>query len=385
MRRALSKSVTSLSTPPIPEVQGWGQAYDGAVGPLANFSQAVPGYSPHPDLFDWAADCARSPVASSYGLIEGEPELIQALSTHAGNLYGASIDTSEIQITAGCNQAYFVSLMTITNPGDEVILTNPNFFNHEATLTLLGLKAGYVDCLPDNGFLPRAEDIAAAITDKTAAVALVTPNNPTGAVYPPALLQEVYEICEARGIWLILDETYRDFLPPDTAAPHGLFSNASWRDHFIQLYSFSKGYCIPGHRVGALVAAPEIVVETVKVMDNLQICAPRPAQQAVALALPALTDWRAANSLEMQSRGNAFRAALEPIEGWHVRALGAFFAYVEHPHSGLSSRDVARKLAQEKGIVALPGTYFGTGQEPYLRFAFANSDAETIGLLASRL
>ncbi|MEM7427719.1 MAG: aminotransferase [Pseudomonadota bacterium] len=385
MRRALARSVTSLSTPPIPEVQGWGDAYDGSHGPLANFSQAVPGYAPHPDLHDWAAECARSCVASGYGLIEGEPELVAALSAFTGSLYGSPVADSEIQITAGCNQAYFVALMTITNPGDEVVLTNPNFFNHEATLTLLGLRPAYVDCLPENGFLPRAEDVAAQITDRTAAVALVTPNNPTGAVYPPALLQDIYDICAEKGVWLILDETYRDFLAPDAGAPHRLFEAPSWRDHFIQLYSFSKGYCIPGHRVGAMVAASDIVTETVKVMDNLQICAPRPAQQAVAKALPALSEWRAANSLEMQSRGAAFQEALGPVAGWNIRAVGAFFAYVEHPFGGRSSRDVARELAEGRGIVALPGTYFGTGQEPYLRFAFANSDAETIGLLAARL
>ena len=87
----------------------------------------------------------------------------------------------------------------------------------------------------------------------------------------------------------------------------------------------------------------------------------------------------------MQSRGTAFREALDHIEGWTVRALGAFFAYVEHPFGERSARDIARELAQETGVVALPGTYFGTGQEPFLRFAFANSDAEAIGLLASRL
>ena len=78
MRRPLSRAVTSLSTPPIPEVQGWAAEYDGRLGPLANFSQAVPGYAPHPDLFNWAAETASSSGASGYGLIEGDTELISA-------------------------------------------------------------------------------------------------------------------------------------------------------------------------------------------------------------------------------------------------------------------------------------------------------------------
>ncbi len=385
MHRPLSRAVTSLSTPPIPEVQGWAAEYEGNQGPLANFSQAVPGYAPHPELFGWAAETASSGKASGYGLIEGDPELISAFAEYVSDRYQTQLNPSGVQITAGCNQAYFVTLMSISNPGDEVILTNPNFFNHEATLTLLGLNARYVDCRAENSFLPNPADFADAIGPKTAAIVLVSPNNPTGAVYPPDLLKEIFDLCRSRGVWLILDETYRDFLPPDRVPPHTLLQDNTWQDHFLQLYSFSKGYCIPGHRVGALVASPDVVTETVKIMDNIQICAPRPAQQTVARALPALADWRAGNSGEMQARGRAFEEIIDKIAGWNVRALGAFFAYVEHPFAGESSRDVARRLAREQGVVALPGTYFGNGQEPYLRFAFANSNAEEIGLLKDRL
>lgn len=385
MRKRLNKAVSDLSTPPIPEVQSWSAAYGGAYGPLIQLSQAVPGYAPHPDLLRWTAEAALDTDAAGYGLIEGEPELLEAYAAHVGTLYKSSIGTDEIQITAGCNQAFYVAMLTLAGRGNEVILTNPNFFNHEATLRLLGLRVRTANCAAENGFLPAPADIADAIGPRTAAVVLCSPNNPTGAVYPPELLDEIYAVCAAKGTWLVVDETYRDFLAPGTGAPHGLFAAPGWRDTFIQLYSFSKSFCIPGHRVGALVAAPDIITETVKVMDNLQICAPRPAQLAVAKALPALAEWRAANAKEMQKRGAAFRDVLAEVPRWKLRAMGAYFAYVEHPYAGVSSREVAKELAEVKGIVTLPGTYFGAGQEDYLRFAFANADVETIGFLKERL
>jgi aspartate/methionine/tyrosine aminotransferase len=122
----------------------------------------------------------------------------------------------------------------------------------------------------------------------------------------------------------------------------------------------------------------------VKIMDNLQICAPRPAQHAVAKAIPALAAWRDANRTEMARRAEAFRAALANSR-WQIEALGAYFAYLRHPFGGDSAVAVAERLAREFGVVTVPGSYFGSGQEPFLRMAFANADAATIALLGSRL
>ena len=354
MLKRLNSAVTGLSTPPIPEVQGWASAYDGAHGPLIELSQAVPGYPPHRDLLTWTAEASADEKAAGYGLIEGEPELLGAYSAHVSELYACTLTPGEIQITAGCNQAFYVALMTVAAPGADVVLTNPNFFNHEATLALLGLKPRYFDCGAETGFMPDPARLAAAIGRKTAAVVLCSPNNPTGAIYPPELLAQVHKICADKGVWLVLDETYRDFLEPGSGPPHEIFQQPDWAHSFVQLCSFSKAFCIPGHRVGALVAAPQIITETVKVMDNLQICAPRPAQLAVAKALPALADWRAANAREMLARAAAFQSTLESLPRWKIRALGAYFAYVENPYAGVSSREVAKELAQLKGIVTLP-------------------------------
>ena len=246
--------VETLSAPPIPEVQAWKRDYDGCLGPLIDLSQAVPGYPPHPDMLHWLEQAAGSVGMAGYGDIEGEPDLRDAYADWVSDIYAADIKPAHIQITSGCNQAFMAAMMAIVGPGDRVLLTNPCYFNHETTLGMSGVGVDYVDCHASDGFLPTVAGVDAMISDSVRALAVVTPNNPTGATYPDGLLQELFRLCKTRGIWMVVDETYRDFLPLDVDAPHGLFAQPNWHDTLIGLYSFSKSFCIPGHRVGAITA-----------------------------------------------------------------------------------------------------------------------------------
>jgi aspartate/methionine/tyrosine aminotransferase len=378
-------AIEALSPPPVPAVQDWASAYSGKHGPLLDLSQAVPGYPPHPDLLRWLGEAAGSTAYAGYGPIEGDDALRQAYAEHLSALYGAPIGAKNVHITAGCNQAFVAAALAVAGAGEKVLLTNPFYFNHDTTLAMLGIGIGRVDCRAEDGFLPIPDAVDAAIGPGVKALALVSPNNPTGAVYPGALLETLFDLCRRRGIWLILDETYRDFLPPDRQPAHRLFSVPDWEDGLIQLYSFSKSSCIPGHRLGAITAGQETVRAIAKIMDNLQICAPRPPQAAVARALPALGEWRLANAFEILRRTEALKETIEGVGEWEIGAVGAYFAYIRHPFRGTASSEVAGKLASEAGIVSIPGDYFGIGQQDYLRFAFANADSETIRLLRRRL
>ena len=377
--------VETLSAPPIPAVFAWSRAYDGSRGPMIDLSQAVPGYPPHPQMLRLLGEHAASRASSGYGPIEGEDALRAAYAADASAACGAPISAGNIHVTAGCNQAFLAAAMTVAGVGDAVLMTDPYYFNQETTLAMLGIRTRFAACDPDNGFLPDVATLAAAITPDVRALALVSPNNPTGAVYPPALLSAIYDLCVARGIWLILDETYRDFLPEGVGRPHDLFSRPGWEDTLIGLYSFSKSFCIPGHRLGAITAGERVVEQVAKVMDNMQICAPRAAQAAVAEALPLLSGWRAENRREIARRAEALRTTMAGVAGFDVAAVGAYFAFIRHPFAEDTSAAVAERLAKEAGVLCLPGSYFGATQERYLRFAFANADGATIGLLRERL
>ncbi len=171
-------------------------------------------------------------------------------------LYGHQPRLDEIALTAGCNQAFVVAMLALAKAGERVLLPAPWYFNHQMTLQMLGIEACPLPCRAAHGFVPQLADAEALIDARTRAIVLVSPNNPTGAVYPPETLAGFAELCATRGLWLVLDETYRDFLPDGVARPHDLFADARLRPHLIQLYSFSKPMrCLAGgsehHRAGA--------------------------------------------------------------------------------------------------------------------------------------
>ncbi|MFZ9135334.1 MAG: aminotransferase class I/II-fold pyridoxal phosphate-dependent enzyme [Candidatus Puniceispirillaceae bacterium] len=199
-----NSAVATLNAPPVSVVLNWKSSYDGANGPLIDMSQAVPGYASHPDILAALAAAAADPALARYGPVEGDPDFRRAYADHVSHIYNAPIDQSEVQVTSGCNQAFVATVLAIAGHGDRVLMMRPCYFNHESTLGMLGVGIDYVDCDADAGLLPDCAAIDAAIGDKTRAVALVSPNNPAGRIYPAPLRAEILALCRRRGIWLIL-------------------------------------------------------------------------------------------------------------------------------------------------------------------------------------
>ncbi len=142
---------------------------------------------------------------------------------------------------------------------------------------------------------------------------------------------------------------------------HGLFADDSWRRTVIQLYSFSKSYAIPGHRTGAITADSALIAQVSKILDCIQICPPRTAQAVLPWAIDNLRSWREENRHNINHRAQVFRQALAPLPEWRIESAGAYFAYLTHPFEGRSAQQVAEKLATERGVLVLPGSYFGPG------------------------
>ena len=381
----LNPLVTALDAPPIPQAQDWKARYDGRLGPMIDLSQAVPGTPPPARLLEALGRAAGAADAARYGPILGDAALRAAHAAEATRLYGGTITADHVAITSGCNQAFVVTMMALAQAGDEVILPAPWYFNHAMTLDMLGLKTQVLPADPARGFVPDPAAAAALITTRTRAIVLVSPNNPTGALYPPAVIAAFARLARAAGIALVLDETYRDFWPADLPRGHALFETAQWEETLIQLYAFSKAYAIPGHRLGAIVAAPSTIEDIAKIQDSLQICPPRAAQRVIAEAIDAERPWRVAQAAELTARASACRAAFAAAPAWRLDAVGAYFAYVAHPFPDRPAAEVAERLCVDAGVLALPGSYFGPGQSTHLRFAFANVGADVLSGLAERL
>jgi aspartate/methionine/tyrosine aminotransferase len=382
---SINPLVADVGSPPIPEAQSWVSRYDGAYGPLINLSQAVPGNPPHPDFLRKLSDTAGSAAGAQYGAINGDAGLREAYAAEMSRIYEGSIHAADTSITAGCNMAFFAAMMLLGHRGDAVLLPTPWYFNHQMSLDMLGIEPRPLPCKPEHGFVPKVEDAEALIDERVRAIVLVTPNNPTGAVYPAHVIEAFADLCRRRGIHLVIDETYRDFLPQGVNRAHGLFTGEKWRDTVIQLYSFSKSYAIPGHRMGAVTADAALIDQLAKILDCIQICAPRTAQAALPWAIEALKDWREENRAEINKRAQVFQDALAPLPEWRIESVGAYFAYLRHPFSDITAQAVAEKLATERGVLCLPGSYFGPDQERHLRVAIANVGADVLTGLTGRL
>lgn len=379
--------LAAVAVPPIAEAQGWVRGRDfPADKPLIDVCQAVPGYPPPAALVGFMGEAIQDPATHRYTEIAGLPGLREALAADIRQVYAAEpVAAANVMITAGCNQAFCLALSALAGAGEEVILPLPYYFNYQMWLEMNGVVARHVGFQASGGGVPDLEEIAGAIGPRTRAVVLISPNNPTGAVYPAAFLEAAFVLCQARGVALVLDETYRDFRPDD-APPHGLFQRPDWDRTLVHLYSFSKVFCLTGHRVGAIVGAPALLAEIAKAMDCVAICAPHLGQRAAEWGLKSLGDWRAGNAELMRGRLAALRAAFAARDvGYEIVSAGAYFAYLRHPHAGQASAAVARRLADRQNLLALPGSMFGPGQDDYLRLAFANVAAETMAVVAERL
>ena len=291
------------------------------------------------------------------------------------------VTAEEVFIGNGVSELIDLVLRALLNSGDEVLVPSPDYPLWTAAVTLNGGRPVHYPCRPENGFVPDPEELARLVTPRTRAIVIINPNNPTGAVYPPDTIEAFARLCRERGLFLILDETYRDFI---AGRPHGLIASGDYANTLIYLYSFPKSYCIPGHRLGALVASPSLQQQVGKILDTLQICAPRTAQDPVAWAIDGLADWREANRLEIARRGDAFRAAFQGLNGWKVDSMGAYFAFLRHPFPGRPAAVVVKELVEKAGVLCLPGPYFGPGQEGHMRVAFANAGVEQLRALRER-
>lgn len=378
--------VEAVQAPPIPEAWSWLRGIDlPADRPLLDVCQAVPADPPPEALRRHVAERALDPATARYTDIFGMAALREALAGDVRGLYGGDVAAGDCLIMAGCNQAFFNAMVALAGGGDQVIVAAPWYFNHQMTLQMLGVEVVPLPFRPDRSGVPDPEDLRGLVGPRTRAIVLVTPNNPTGAVYPPETIEAFLEIAREAGCALVLDETYRDFLAPG-AAPHGLFARPDWRDTLVHLYSFSKVYCLTGYRVGAVVTGPMMRQALEKVTDCVQICAPRLGQEAALYGIGHLDGWRKSNAATMAARAEALRRAFARNDlRYDLVSAGAYFAYVRHPFEGRTAVEVARRLAQELGLLCLPGSWFGPGQERYLRFAFANLDAAVMPAIASRL
>ena len=378
-------AVSNLSAPPVSTVLNWKLSYDGANGPLIDMSQAVPGYPAHEEVLQSLSIAAADPALARYGPVEGDLEFRTAYANHTTDFYGSNIETNEVQITSGCNQAFCSIIATIAGPGDNVIVPSPWYFNHKMWLDMSGINTRILPL--DEKMFPVVDVLEEVVDKKTKAIVLVTPNNPTGVEYPNELLSEFYEIAKRKSLLLIIDETYRDFHSRNNPI-HDLFREDKWEETLVSLYSFSKAYRLTGHRVGAVITSERRLCEIEKFLDSVTICPNQLGQVAALHGLKNSASWLVDERIEILSRQKEIKKGFKTLENWQLKGCGAYFAYVENS-SEISSEVLCQELLANQAILTLPEAMFTpqnqTQNKKHLRIAFANINSKQINDLFERL
>jgi aspartate/methionine/tyrosine aminotransferase len=355
--------------------------------PLLDLAQAAPAYPPAPEVVAHVAAVAHDPRGAAYAAQAGLPHLREAFAAdlvedYGGRSGGAQIGPDDVVVTAGCNQAFCLVAAALTQEGDEVVVARPVYFNHEMWLRMHGVVPVVAEPGPD--LVPRAADVERLLTPRTRAIVLVTPGNPTGVTVPPDELAAFAALARRHDLALVLDETYRSFRD-DPAPAHALFADAAWPDTVVSLHSFSKDLALPGYRVGAVVGAPALLREVMKLLDCVAIGAPRIGQEAAWAGLTKARDWRADRAAEVAGRRAAFTAALaDRPGGFELVTCGGFFAWVRHPVDRPTPA-VVGDLLTEQDVLVLPGTDFQALDDRAMRVSVGNLGGEALDDLVGRL
>ncbi len=378
----------SVQLPVIPVV---GELIRNCPGTIS-LGQGVVYYGPPPEAIAQISQFLGDGENHKYKLALGIQPLLEAIAEKLKAENHIEIALEEdgdrcIAVTAGGNMAFANAILAITSPGDEIILQTPYYFNHEMAVTMASCRPVLV--ATDENYQLRPDAIRQAITDKTRAVVTVSPNNPTGAVYPKSALQAVNEICRDRGIYHIHDEAYEYF----TYNGKQHFSPASLPDsaaHTISLYSLSKAYGFASWRIGYMVIPQHLLVSLKKIQDTLLICPPVISQYAALGAMQAGASYCREKFKAIAEVRQILLNELDKIKDLCIipPADGAFY-FLLKIRTELDAMELVERLIREHGVAAMPGTAFGIEGGCYLRVAYGALQkevaAEGIGRLVQGL
>jgi aminotransferase len=302
----------------------------------------------------------------------GMPELRQRISRYLKENYNLGYDSnSEILVTVGVSEALDLAMRAIINPGDEVIMSDPCYVSYDACCILAGGIPIRVSTSETNGFEIEVDDIEAKITDKTKAILLGYPANPTGAVMPRSKLEQISTLAHRYNLFIISDEIYARLV---YGIEHTCLATLpSMRDSTILLGGFSKSYAMTGWRIGYAAAKKEVIDAMTKIHQYTIMSAPTMGQVAAIEALESGND----SVNEMVEDYN--RRRLVMIKGLCEIGLscfepkGAFYAFPSIKTTSMTSEEFAEKLLIEEKVAVVPGNAFGKCGEGYVRCCYATS------------
>ena len=301
----------------------------------------------------------------------GLPELRGEICNYMRRRFDLDYERDEVLVTVGGSEAIDVAVRALVNPGDEVIVPMPSFVCYEPIARMAGAKAVIINTKEENGFKLTAEELKAAITEKTKMLILPYPNNPTGAVLDREELEELAEVLRGTNIAVLSDEIYAELT---YGKKHISIANIEgMKERTIIASGFSKAYAMTGWRLGYLLAPKVWLKQMTKLHQYAIMCAPTVSQFAAVEAM------REGDSDIADMRAEYNRRRVFIYEGLRDMGIpvqmpeGAFYIYPYIGGFGLSSEEFCERLLMEEKCAIVPGTAFGECGEGYARISYAYS------------
>lgn len=338
-----------------------------------------------PDHICNAAKSALDEGKTRYTMNAGIPELRVAIETQVQKEYGLNYPwDSQIIVTGGGTHALMMTMMVLLDPGDEVLVAEPYWGNHIEQIRLCGAIPVFVPSYEEDHFIPTIDNLDKALTNRTKALLICSPSNPTGSVINKQSLEALAQFAIQNDLYVISDDVYSRFIFDDQKF-QSIAALDGMADRTIMINSFSKTYAMTGWRVGYALGSAPIISNMIKFEENVISCVNTPAQYGAVAALQGNQSVVDVMRDTYQKRRDFLVREINKIPG--IRAnmpKGAFYLFANISECGLDSWDFALKLLDEQGVVVVPGTAFGNSGEGFIRISYATS-METISESLNRM
>jgi len=358
------------------------------IGGAASLTWGLPSFQTPEHVRRAVAESLDSdPDVGKYSLPDGILELREAAAGTHRLATGIEVDPDRnVMITCGNMQGLNALFHTILEPGDEVVLTDPGFVSHIQQIRLSGGVPVHWPLDEASGWRLDVDALPGLLTERTKAIVLVSPSNPTGKIFSEEELLRVGEIAEQHDVLVLIDDPYHHFTYENRERYFNLASVPDLADHVAYCFSFSKAHAMSGYRVGYMVVPAHLKRQVMKVHDATVICAPRISQVA---ALAALSSWPthiAEFEAILDRRRSLICDRLDrmPHVFDYVRPEGAYYVFPRIVAGHRDSFEFSIRLLEEAGVTVTPGRAFGPAGEHHVRMAFCVPD-ETIELAFERM
>lgn len=329
-----------------------------------------PGYNPPKHVIE-ATKKAVEGGMTKYTPSAGIYELREAIAERVSQTRGVDIKPENVVVTTGAKLAIFGALMSFVDPGDEVIIPMPAYPTYESVARFVGGVVKPVTLKEERGFSPSAGDIMAQVSERTKAIVINTPCNPTGGMYSRKDLEEIVDLARKRDILVISDEIYEDIVF-DGRKHESILSIPGAEDVAIMISGFSKTWAMTGYRLGYAVGKQEFIDRIAQIQLNTSSCPAHFAQVAAIEAIRGPQDEVREMLRDYERKRDVLFDEISKVRGFKmIKPAGTFYAFPNIRATGLSSRELADRLLMEAGVALLPGTAFGEAGEGYLRISFA--------------